>query len=176
MTSSVLWVVRLAGLALLVAVAGCASSPAAGAPRFRAVTLEPGDGITFDDASDDVTIDITSERGIGKVEILRSGPPPKTLTANFHLKGLEELRWDWNDVTLFVHVASGDGSVREELSRGGDQATVIDSASPYWAPVRIEAESTAIPLENGFFAVTAPPAFLQAAPERFSLQWIDFYR
>lgn len=175
MSASLAWAMRAAGLALLFAVAGCASAPAAAAPGFRALALEPGDGITVGGTTDDVTIDITSERGIGKVEMVRTGAPPKSLIVNLHLKGLEELRWSWNDATLLVHVASGDGSVREELGLGG-QAAVIASGSPYWAAVQIEAENPAIPLEDGFFAVTAPPAFLQAAPERFTLKWIDFYR
>jgi hypothetical protein len=167
---------RLSGLALLVAMAGCTSVPAAATPRYRAVAVQPGDDVTFHGDTGGVTIDITSERGLGSVEIERLGPPPKTLTINFHLKGLEELRFSWGDTRLFVYVGSGDGSVREELGLAAQQATPIDSTSLYWATVRIEAENPKIPLENGFFAVSAPPAFLQDAPQRFTLQWIDFYR
>jgi hypothetical protein len=167
---------RLSGLALLVTLAGCTSVPAAAAPRYRAVAVQPGDDVTFGGNSDDVTIDITSERGLGSVEIERLGPPPKTLTVNFHLAGLEELRFSWGDTRVFVYVASSDGSVREEVSLGAQQATSIDSTSPHWTPVRIEADSPKIPLENGFFAATASPSFLQDAPQRFTLQWIDFYR
>ncbi|MGE5601602.1 MAG: hypothetical protein ACM30E_01045 [Nitrososphaerales archaeon] len=167
---------RLAGLALLVTIAGCVPLPAARSPRYRAVAVQPGDGVTFQDSIDAVTIDVTSERGIGSVEIERLGLPPKTLTVNVHLTGLEELRFSWGDTRLFVHVASSDGSVSEEVSLGAKQATSIDSTSSYWAPVRIEAQDPEIPLANGFFAVTAPAAFLQAAPQRFALEWIDFYR
>lgn len=177
MTRPLDWATRLASLALLLALAGCASGPAAGTPQYRAVSPpQPGDSISVDSTTGDVTIDITSERGIGKAEIERTGRPPKTLTLDLHLKGLEELRWSWGDAVLVIHVASGDGTVREELIRGSGQPDAIDDSSPYWAPVRIEADDPAIPLEDGFFAVTAPPAFLQAAPQRFFLQWIDFYR
>ncbi len=162
--------------ALLLLLAGCDTGPATGAPRFRAISLQPGDGITIDDSTDEVTIDINSEKGLGSVEIERLGLPPKALTVNFQLKGLEELRFTWGSTRIFVYVASGSGAVREEAGLAGGQATPIDSTSPYWMPVRIEAENPKIPLQNGFFAVTAPQAFLQAGPQRFTLKWIDFYR
>jgi hypothetical protein len=168
--------VGFAGFVLLFTIAGCAPVPASGGPRYRAVAVQAGDNVAFHESNGAVTLDITSERGLGSVEIERLGAPPTALTINFHLKGLEELRFSWGGARLFVHVASGDGSVREEIGRASQPATPIDSTSPYWAPVRIDAQNPQIPLENGFFAVTAPPAFLQEAPQRFTLQWIDFYR
>ncbi len=166
----------IAGLFLVLGLTACASAPSTVTPGYRAVNLQPGDSIKVDDATQDVTLEVTSERGIGKVDIVRTGSPPKTLTINFHLKGLEELRWSWGDTTLIAHVSSNDGGVREEVIQNGGQPVPVDSTSPYWAPVAIEGSNPKIPLQDGFFAVTAPPAFLQAAPQRFSLQWIDFYR
>ena len=173
------WVRIGAGLAagaLLLSLSGCAAGPAAGSARYRAVSQQPGDGITIEDGTHDVTIDITSESGIGSMEIQRLGPPPKTLTVNFHLKGLEEMTLSWGDTRVTAHVASGSGNVHEEMGQGGAPAAAIDSTSPYWMPIRIEAEDATIPLKDGYFAVTTPPAFIQAAPQRFLLKWIDFYR
>ncbi len=170
------WTVGLGGLALLLALAGCAAGPATGASPYRAVGVQPGDSVTVGGTASHVEIDVTSERGIGKVGIERTGRPPQALTVNLHLKGLEELRWSWGETTVLVHVASGDGSVREELVQGSAAPAAIDEASPYWAAVQIKGQDRSIPLADGFFAVTAPPAFLQAAPSRFTLQWIDFYR
>lgn len=173
---SLAWTVHFASCALLFGLAGCVAVPAAPAPELRAVGVQDGDQVTIKDATEHVTIDITSARGIGKAEILRTGPAPQALTFNLHLKGLEELRLSWGNVALAIHVASGDGSVRQEVSPGGGQAAPIDSSSPYWAPVVIDAADPQIPLTDGSFSVAAPPAFLQAAPQRFALQWIDFYR
>ena len=63
--------------ALLLGLAGCSatpsapSAPAAGSAQYRVMSQQPGDGITIEDATQDVTIDITSEKGIGSTEILR---------------------------------------------------------------------------------------------------------
>jgi hypothetical protein len=175
-THRLAWVTRLAGFALLFGLVGCTSIPAANSPVYRVVSAQPGDRVIVGGTTGDVTIDITSERGIGKAEIERLGAPPETLTINFHLKGLEELQFAWASATVVANVASGDGSLSEEVRVGGGQASPIDSASPYWTPVRIEPPNAEIPLDSGYFAVTASPGFLQAAPVGFSLQWIDFYR
>ncbi len=168
------------GGALLLGLVGCVAVPPAAAPRFRVESAQPGDTVKIDDTTDDVVIDITSERGIGSAAIVRSGKPPKTLTFRLHLKALEEFDLDWSGARVSAHVASADGSVREEVTLPGKPAQPIDAASPYWMPVRIEAKDPTIPLQDGFFAVGAPPAFLQpsdeTAPRHFSLKWIDFYR
>jgi hypothetical protein len=159
--------------------AGCLAVPAmssAGSAQYRVVSQQDGDGITIDSTTPDVTIDITSERGIGSTEILRAGQPPKSLTIKLHLKGLEEMSLAWDATRVTAHVGSGNGDVREEVSVDGGRAASIDNASPYWMPIRIESADRLIPLRNGYFAVTAPPAFIEAAPQRFTLKWIDFYR
>jgi hypothetical protein len=162
--------------ALLVGLAACAAVPSSPAPRFRAVALQPGDGLTIEDATDDVVFDITSKKGIGKIEFERLGAPPKTVTFHLHLKGLEEFRFTWANHRITGHVSSEDGTPREEASSADGQAAAIDPSSPYWMPVSIEAEDPTIPLTGGYFVVAAPPTFIQDQPTRFTLQWIDFYR
>lgn len=161
---------------LLLGLAACSAAPAQSGPRFRAVALQPGDDVTISDATGDVVFDITSEKGIGRIEFERLGAPPETVTMNLRIKGLEEFRFTWGDVRVTGHVSTQDGVVREDMSRAGGQAAAIDETSPYWMPVRIEAASAQIPLEDGYFAVVAPPAFIEDAPTRFTVQWIDFYR
>lgn len=161
---------------MLLGAAACASLPLAGTPAYQTVTQQPGDKVTFGGTAEDVTIEITSEKGIGSAEIERLGPAPKTLTVNYHLKGLEETTAGWAGVRVAAHVASRDGSVSEEVGLGGSPAQPIASTSPYWMPVRIASQDPKIPLEDGYFAVTASPAFIEAAPQRFVLKWIDFYR
>jgi hypothetical protein len=172
----------LAGCVLL-ALAGCVPLPEAtpAGPTVRLAALAPGDSIAVEEAADgSVILDITSARGIGRAEIERLGPAPASLVLRLRLKGLEEFRLVWGDTEVTAHVGSGSPAVRQELSRPGATpsaaAAEIDSTSPYWLPIRIEAANPTIPLADGFFAVSAPPAFLQAAPARFTVRWIDFYR
>lgn len=164
-----------AALALLLGLAGCAAVPpepgADARPvnptaQFRALALQPGDGLTIDQrAPTDAAFDITSERGIGKIEFERRGAAPATLTFRLHLKGLEEFKLTWGDRAVTVNYPSS-----------GGQLATPDPADPLAMPVAIEAADPTIPLADGYFVLTAPPAFIQDAPERFTVQWIDFYR
>lgn len=156
---------------------GVRRSTAGGVVGLEATSVQPGDEITIDQSTRDVTAYITSEKGIGRIDLKREGTPPETLTLYFELKGLEEMTWAWEDTLVTAHVSSTDGSVHEELVLSGGKTSPISDASPYWMPVRIDTDaSTEIPLESGYFVVNAPKAFLEGAPEHFSLRWIDFYR
>lgn len=156
MGGTLLTLLRTAGaLLLLIGLAACAASPSAGVPRFRASALQPGDGLTINDATGDVVFDITSERGIGRIEFERLGAAPQTVAFNLHLRGLEEYRLTWDGQTVT-----------------GNHSSTGGPADP---AIRIEGTPT-IPLQDGYFVLTAPPAFIQDAPRKFTLQWIDFYR
>ena len=99
------------------------------------------------------------------------------MTLYFDLKGLEEMSLTWGDALVTVHVSSTDGTVHQNLTLQGGEAVPISDASPYWMPLRIDTETPGrIPLESGYFVINAPKAFLEEAPEHFSLRWIDFYR
>ena len=65
-------VALLLGLAGCVAVPSAPSAPAAGSAQYRVSSQQPGDRITIEDTTQDVTIDITSEKGIGSTDILRA--------------------------------------------------------------------------------------------------------
>lgn len=148
---------RTAGAALLLlGLAACAASPAGSAPRFGTSALQPGDGLTIEDATRDVVFDITSEKGIGKIEFERFGAAPETVTFKLRLKGLEEYRLTWGDQTVTGHYPSSGGPADPNL--------------------RIESENPTIPLQDGYFVLRAPSEFLHDAPVKFTLQWIDFYR
>ena len=148
---------RAAGTTLLLlGLAACAPVPSADGPRFRALNEQPGDKVRIEDAGDAVTFDITSERGIGRIEIERLGSAPQTVKFHLRIKGLEEYRLTWGEQTVTGHYSSTGGQ-----------------SDP---TVRIESENPKLPLQDGYFVLTAPPAFIQDAPRRFTLQWIDFYR
>jgi len=176
------WLVAGAGLVLLLflvamySVAFLRSRPG-GVVGLDATYIQPGDRITIHQSSEDVKAYITSEKGIGRIDLTRTQEPPRTLTLFFQLGGLEEMAFAWGDARVLAHVSSIDGSVREELALGTGQASPISETSSYWMPLSIESETPGkFPLMSGHFVIEAPKAFLDAAPKEFSLSWIDFYR
>lgn len=144
---------------------------------LHATYIHPGDRIKIYQSTEEVKAYITSEKGIGRIDLTRTQEPPRTLTLFFQLGGLEEMAFAWEDVRVLAHVSSIDGSVHEELALGTGEPTPISDASSYWLPLRIEAETpVSFPLTSGHFVIEAPRAFLDEAPGEFSLSWIDFYR
>lgn len=176
------WLVGGAGAVLLLylaamyGVAFLRSKPG-GIVGLDATYIQSGDRITIHQSTEDVKAYITSDKGIGRIDLIRTQKPPRSLTLSFQLKGLEELTLSWGAVRVLAHVSSIDGSVREELALGPGEAVPISDASSYWMPLRIEAETPVrFPLVSGQFVVDTPKAFLDEAPKEFSLRWIDFYR
>jgi hypothetical protein len=139
--------------------------------------IQPADEIRIHQSTEDVTAYITSEKGIGRIDLERLHTPPSSLTLYLQLKGLEEMTLTWGDALVTVHVSSMDGTVRQELTLRGAEGAPISATSPYWMPLRVDAEaSDDTPLKSGHFVIGAPTAFLDEAPEQFSISWIDFYR
>jgi len=167
---SLLYLLAMFGVAFL-------RSKPGGVVGLDATYIQPGDRITIHQSTGDVKAYITSEKGIGRMDLTRTQEPPRTLTLFFQLKGLEQMTFAWGDVRVLAHVSSIDGSVREELASGAGEPAPISDSSPYWMPLRIEAEApVSFPLTKGHFVIEAPKAFLDATPAEFSLSWIDFYR
>jgi hypothetical protein len=166
-------------LLLLLGLAACAVPSPGPSPtpnRLVAHTTQAGDVVVSKSGSDDFEVWITSEKGIGKANFERTAAPPRSLTFYLRLKGLEEFRLAWGDVTVTGHYPSSGGAVRQELARAGGPSAPIDETSLYWMPVRTEPSNAALPLQDGDFVLTAPAQFIQDAPEQFRLEWIDFYR
>jgi hypothetical protein len=156
--------VRTAGAALLLlGLAGCVGISSE-VPRYRVTTERPGDQVTVA-GGDMVTFDITSEQGIGKAGFERVGPPPQGVTFRLRLKGLEEFSLKWGDQSVTVHYPSSGGPV-----------PTVTPGDPLAMPVTVEAENPTAPLQDGYFVVEAPPAFIEDAPKQFRVEWIDFYR
>lgn len=158
-------------LLLLLGLAGCAAippvtpRPTPTPGRLQPHTTQAGDMITADFRTDNFVIWIESEKGIGKANFERRDAAPASVTFHLRLKGLEQFTLTWGDRTATVNYPSS----------GGPPVTP-DPADPLAMPVTIEAATPTIPLQDGYFVVTAPAQFIQDAPERFMIQWIDFYR
>lgn len=175
------WLFPVLVIGALGALAGCAGPAAAPVPAYQVVpTPSAGESVTVGTADGGLTVEVRSERGIGKAVVTQTaGANPGFVQLRMHLKALEELRFGYRDTEVRVAVGTN-GGVAESVVLPGGTEQQIDPASPYWMAVQIVAEDPTIPLEDGYFQVDGPPDLLGAAPPgwalKFALNWIDFYR
>ena len=158
-----------AGLWLVLA--GCIRAGSSAAATFRVRSQKAEDVVTVEigEAGQTAVFDITSPSGIGGTEVeLLSGAWPGEIRLRFPLRGLEEMRFAYDEVQVTASVSStGAGEVRQSVSLAGQPAQPITAVSPFWMPYQ---------RENDAFVFQLPADFYPAAPAAFSLNWIDFYR
>jgi hypothetical protein len=153
-------------------------------PAVTVATQNSADTITVSGAGDEFLVDVVSPRGIGGTTLeFAPGTPPATVTLQLHLAGLEEFTADNGVTTLKISVASRPPySVAESVadSAGGAGAQTIAAGDAAWAQVQIvPADPTAppaIPLTDGYIAVTLPAGFVGGEFSSLVIRWIDFYR
>lgn len=163
----------------LLLLSSCASSRRA--PITYTVTPDKAAApVSYQAQGGDITLEIHSESGIGSTQFAQAaGGAVTSLTLRLYLKGLEELRFQYANVTVTAHVSSQDTAVSETVTLGSDPTGPqqdIDSKSPYWMAVNIVAADTSIPLQDGYFEVQAPKDCLNSAARAFTVSWVDFYR
>lgn len=127
---------------------------------------------------ENVTIDIFSESGIGQAEFeLLSPEMPKQFVMQFHLRGLEELRFGYGETVITASLASTEErGIRQSMHRAGKESVqALTSSSPFWMKIRV-ASRNPISLSEGFIAVEAPKDFLAGGARQATIHWIDFYR
>lgn len=150
---------------------GCVPVDSVNPASFGISTQKAEDAVTVEIGADGQTavFDITSPSGIGSAEIeLLSGEWPGEIRLRYHLRGLEEMRFAYDDVQVTVSVSrTGTGEIRQQVSVAGQPAQPITADSPYWLPYQRESDT---------FEFLLPADFYQVAPAAFSLNWIDFYR
>jgi hypothetical protein len=133
--------------------------------------------VTYQVNGGEVTVDVRSKSGIGSAQLTQTGgDAPTSVTMRLYLKGLEQFTFQYPAATVTTAVSSHDRSVSENVTIQGGAAQPIGPDSPYWMPVKIGAADTSIPLQDGYFQVQAPRAFIEAASREFTLHWVDFYR
>lgn len=128
--------------------------------------------------AESVIIDIFSESGIGQAEFeLLSPVMPKQLVMQFHLRGLEELRFGYGKTVITASLAStGEHGIRQRLSRIGEEPVqVLTSNSPFWMKIRM-APHNPISVSKGYIAVEAPADFFVSGARQAAIHWTDFYR
>ncbi len=132
---------------------------------YKATSLKGDPVITFNVTADKLMIDITTLTGIGSSAIEKiTGQWPPQIVLRLRVQGLESLKFHYADMTIDVSVSSnGDHVVREEASATG----TLRPDDPNWMAVT--------PSED-YFEVTTPAAFLKSGENKFTIEWIDFYR
>ena len=148
----------------------CAPLPSTSSERatYKAVPLKGDPRITFSTTSNQLLIDITSPTGIGSAAIDKTaGQWPPKIVMRLRVTGLESFRFRYAGTVIDVSVSShGDNAVREVYEQPGKKGTV-SPGDPYWI--------AGAPGE-GYFDLEAPAGFLTSGENKFTIEWIDFYR
>ena len=161
-------VLILSSFVLLSLVACAPASTAIDRATYKAVPLKGDPVITFSTTNDMLLIDITSPTGIGGATIEKNSRQwPPQIVMRLRVKGLENFKFRYADTTIEVSVSShGDNAVREVYEQPGKKGTV-SPGDPYWI---------AVTPGEGYFDLEAPADFLKSGENKFTIEWIDFYR
>ncbi|MCX6152490.1 MAG: hypothetical protein NTX22_18335 [Ignavibacteriales bacterium] len=119
-----------------------------------------------------IFIEIFSKSGLG-YSTFRKNDSLNTcnLVFQFHLKGLEELKFIYNNKCSTVYVSSIDKYiVHQQITdfEFPDKAIEITDNEPNWFPINF--------IEDGLIEVKVPTDFLRNIYNQFEIRWIDFYR
>lgn len=186
----------------LLALAACAPPPAGGAtppsaspsspaaapsatPAEAQFEIEAGRDVEvrpqFQDGA--AKLVISSPTGIGNARVmLVEGEWPRPLLLRLRLRGLEEFRFQYGDVTVYASLTAGPpAALRQAVTRDVAEEEPIDASSPYWLelsmPGAADVSAIQLPLEGDAVIELQPPAdFYAAAPAEFEISWVDFFR
>ena len=156
------------GLAVLAVTACSASSAPSARPAYQATPLKGEPHVTFSTTSEMVLIDITSPTGIGSAAIEKTaGQWPGQIVMRLHTQGLEKFTFQYGNTSIDLSVSSqSDHAVHEVYTQPGETGAVRAS-DPFWIAVT--------PGQN-YFDLQAPADFLKSGENKFTIEWIDFYR
>jgi hypothetical protein len=151
--------------------------------EFKLIPHSEDAQLTADIDGKTAIIKIFSQGGVSTsnadVEII-SEKLPQRIILQFHLRGLESLRFAYDKTEVSVSLSNGEhNDVFESVVRE-DDATVsgpITSDSPYWMKLRVvstEPPPVPIPLQEGYIEVEIPSSFFAGENHQFSIEWIDF--
>jgi hypothetical protein len=163
------------------AVAADGDAPKQPSARFKIVTKRPDDAVEVQAQKDRTVFSVKSPFGISQAVIERVDEKwPKVVVLRLHLNGLENFRAGNGQGTLHAAVGTRDGKPDVRLWKDGKEDAPLDEKSPFRMDIRIVGgdgkPAREMPLKDGCFEVTLPPAFFQGNPKSITLNWIDFYR
>jgi hypothetical protein len=157
--------VLLFGASLLSLAACAAPARPIARPTFRYTLLKGDPRIVFTTSNEMLLIDITSPTGIGSAAIEKaSGEWPSKVVMRLHVRGLESFKFQYGARTVEVSVSAT--QTREVLIEEGQIGT-LSPGDPSWLNVT---------RKSGYFEIEAPADFLKSGENKFTIEWIDFYR
>jgi hypothetical protein len=150
-------------------------------PNFKLKLRKADDLIEFQSKMGTTIFTVKSPSGISQTAIERlDNHWPKVVTLRLYLKGLEGFRASNGKITLNAEVTKQDGKLKTRLWKDKETSAALNEKSPFWMNIRIIGAdgkpSGEIPLQNGYFELTLPRAFLQGNPKSITIHWIDFHR
>ena len=163
------YILLVAACLTILSTAACAPSSApAVRGTYEATTLKGDPSVTFNTTGDTLLIDVVSPSGIGGSAIEKtSGQWPSKIVVRLHLNGLERFHLQYGTNNVDVTISSqGDHAVHEVYSQLGEISTV-SAGDPYWI---------AVTPGQGYFDLQMPSDFLKSGENKFTIDWIDFYR
>ncbi len=174
-------VVSVVCLAAIIYLASCSTAPQEHV-TLNVVSKKQDVQIAIDASAEQAIIDIVSPSGIGSAEFeISSQALPEKIVLRFHLRGLEEIQFDYGKTVVIGSVASAPGHRIRQHQRdaGSIELEPILPNSPYWMNIDLVAQegmSNTIPLQSGYIQVEAPEDFIRSQVRRFRIQWVDLYR
>lgn len=185
------WITILGSCLVVSVAAGCVPTAAPGtageptptageaASVIEVTPVKASDQVDVQVTAGTVTLDITSQTGIGGADVtMVSGPYPVGIVFQLFLKGLEQFTLAYDNTMIRVAVASdGTNQVWQSLIEDGVEQP-LTAESPYWLPVVITELAGTDPatLTEKTYMLSAPADLLQRQPSRFKIDWIDFFR
>lgn len=147
-------------------------------PAFKYTLYSQDAELTTVQAGQTAIIQITSDSGIGRADVeIVSGDYPRQISLQFHLSGLERLRFAYATTLIELSLSAGDAALpHETVTHDNGSAQLIAADSPYWLNARSVSAEQLGGTPAGYIEVDLPPAFLSAQARRFSIEWIDFFR
>jgi len=124
-------------------------------------------------------LSIRSPFGISDAVIERRGEKwPDAVVIRLYVKGLENLQVSNGKAKLEASVSSQDAKAR--LWKDSKEDAPLDAKSALWMEIRMVGSdgqlAKTIPLQDGYFEMQLPRAFLDGNPKVITLNWVDFYR
>lgn len=172
-----------AGAAFILTFASCGSAQQ-NEIMLKVYTTKPEARTQVETDKDTAIVEIFSESGIGSATIeVTSKAVPKKILMRFHLRGLEELRFQYDEIAITASLSRTNArQTIQSFNRAGERPikeTAIAADSPYWLRMRVLSSNGAparIPLQHGYIEAEAPEHFLKGGYRQAAIHWIDFYR
>ena len=163
----------------LAACTGSLKPGTGGEPQLHVESDRPSAQVTVSYEENRAIVDVHSDNGIGRATVkLVSGKWPHSILMRFHLQGLENLQFSYDETAVVLSINT-QNMILQSVSTSGEDQQMIDEGSGYWMPVTFvdrggsPADS---PSAGGVIEVGIPPNFLAGAYNEFTINWIDFYR